>query len=228
MAPRWLCRIAVLATITVIVLIPSAAANADGAAVNAGGAAAKAEGEGAAKLVGPLPVTAAQVVDGALGCTDWATGLYADQDLWRFQLGTGRFVSVMLGFFDGDGVKTTRSVEGIDGATAWIATPAGWSLASGTAVVNGDAGDFELARACPAAGVRKPAVAGLAPAVGGRSGTGARPATVQGATSTPRSLAAGTDIAATVTLGATLVLAGVLLLIVRRRPRGRHSMRGAR
>ena len=228
MAPRWLCRLAVLATITVVAVIPSAAANAEGVAAKAGGVAADAEGEGAAKLVGPLPVTATQVVDGALGCTDWATGPYADQDLWRFRLGTGRFVSVVLGFLDGDGVRTTRIVQGIDGATAWIATPAGWSLASGTAVVNGDAGDFELARACPAAGVREPAVAGLAPAVGGRSGTGARPATVQGATTTPRSLAAGTDVAATVTLGATLVLAGMLLLIVRRRPRGRRRMRGAR
>ena len=214
MASRWLCRLAVLATIIVVALIPSAAANA--------------RGERTGELIGPLPVTAAQAVDGAFSCTDWATGPYADQDLWRFRLRTGRFVSVVLDFVDGDGARTTRTVAGIDGATAWIATPAGWSLASGTAVVSGDPSDFELDRACPAAGVREPAAAGLAPGAVRRSGTGAQPATVQGATTTPRSLAAGTDIAATVTLGATLVLAGVLLLIVRRRPRGRHRMREAR
>jgi hypothetical protein len=229
MPPRWLCRLAVLATAVVVAMIPSARAQADGA-----------EGEGTAELVGPLPVAAASFVDGTLGCTDWATGPNADQDLWRFRLATGRFVSIVLGFLDRDGVRIARTVEGIDGGAAWIATPAGWSLASGSAVVSGGAGGFELARACPAAGTkdpgsrepatgaREPGVGGLAPVVGGRTGTGAGPATVQGATTTPRSLAAGTDVGATVTVGAALVLAGMLLLIVRRHPRGRHRVRELR
>jgi hypothetical protein len=38
----------------------------------------------------------------------------------------------------------------------------------------------------------------------------------------PKALASGTDIGPTITLGGTLVIAGMLLLIVRRRPRGRH------
>ena len=83
----------------------------------------------------------------------------------------------------------------------------------GRAEVTGGAATFTLARACPAA--RHEAVGGLAPIKGGQ------PPNVQ---ATPRVLASGIDVAATVTVGASLVFAGAMLLIVRRRPRGRHRM----
>jgi predicted phage tail protein len=61
----------------------------------------------------------------------------------------------------------------------------------------------------------------IEPSIKSANGAAAASATTGG---TPNTLASGIDVAATVTLGASLVLAGAMLLIVRRRPRGRHRM----
>ena len=110
-----------------------------------------------------------------------------------------------------------------------MATEAGFALSGGRAETT-TAISFRLVQACPAA--RRGAVGGLAPieapiktpiepSIKSANGAAAASATTKG---TPNTLASGIDVAATVTLGASLVLAGAMLLIVRRRPRGRHRM----
>jgi hypothetical protein len=167
-------------------------------------------------------------VDGGAACTDWATGPNADQDLWRFQAEDGALLSVELTFRGDEGFES-KPADGIDGGAAWVATEAGFALSGGRAETT-TAISFRLVQACPAA--RRGAVGGLAPieapiktpiepSIKSANGAAAASATTGG---TPNTLASGIDVAATVTLGASLVLAGAMLLIVRRRPRGRHRM----
>ena len=210
MAPRWLSRVAVLATITAASLIPSGAAHADADIL----------------LVGDLPTTATR----GLGCADWASGPYARQDLWRFEVTEGEFQKLTLEFTGADGAPLTRTVaveaggevsgvgadvreEGVDGDRAWVSTGPGASLVAGWATVTGEATGFTLAQTCAA----EP-LAALAPQAG-------KTAPVK-PNAAPRALAGGIDVMATMAMGITLVLAGAMLLIVRRHPRGRHRTSG--
>jgi hypothetical protein len=214
MASRWAARFAVVTAIMIVGMAMAGEASA---------------GErGVAELAIAGEVLAVQV-DGGAACTDWATGPNADQDLWRFQVEDGAFLSVEL-TFRGDEGLSIRKADGIDGGAAWVATKAGSALSGGRAETT-TATSFRLVQACPA--TRRRAVGGLAPInqpinqpvdepiKPGSAGEAAANAAAQ---STPKKLASGIDVAATVTLGASLVLAGAMLLIVRRRPRGRHRM----
>jgi hypothetical protein len=204
MPSRWLCRLAVLATLVIAAQIPADASMADPA------------DPAQIVLTGVLPVTAAEAE--SPGCTEWATGPSAQMDLWRFGLlGSGRFRTISLSFLTADGAAYTRIVQG----DVSVTTEAGASLLGGTATVSGDASSFVLVLACPAtvAGARAPIV----PRLGAVTGAGERP----DASARPQALAAGADVGATVTMGCALVLAGALLLIVRRHPRGRHRARRA-
>ena len=184
MAPRWLCRLAVFATLTLAAVIPSGTAMADDTVA----------------LEGPFPVTAREAAEKGPACTDWATGPNADQDLWRFET-DGRVVAIELHFTDQEERPQVRETD-----AAWVATPGGWTLVGGEATVTGGE-TFTLAHTCPA--MTQPLIA-RAVRVPVEPGTALT------------ALAGGTNVGATVTLGSTLVLAGVLLLIVRRHPRGRH------
>jgi len=205
MPSRWLCRLAVLATLVIAAQIPGAASMADPA------------DPAQIVLTGDLPVTATEAKGPE--CTEWATGTSAQMDLWRFGLvGSGRFRTISLSFLTADGAAYTRTVHG----DVSVTTDAGASLLGGTATVSGGASSFVLVLACPAtvAGARAPIVPALAAGSVGRGDTpekGTR----------PQALAAGADVGATVTMGCALVLAGALLLIVRRHPRGRHRARRA-
>lgn len=197
---RWLRRLAVVATLTLAMLwlfaIPPAFAD---------------DTIGLASGQLPAVATADQ-----RECSTWS----GPNDLWRFELSDGRFLSLTL-IFAGPGLAThVRTVEasaagdpsaGVDeGArTAWVTTEPGWSLVDASAVVTGTAREFYLALACPATGL-----AALAPIAGGDSPT------TEALTTLP--LTGRADIAGMVTLGSTIVLAGVLLSVVRRQPRGRH------
>jgi hypothetical protein len=208
MAPRWLSRVAVLATITATTtaasLIPSGVARADAGI----------------PLVGDLPTTATR----GQGCADWASGSYARQDLWRFEITEGEFRELTLEFTGADGAELTRTVaadtqaqdigeEGVDGDRAWVSTAPGATLVAGWATVTGEAEGFTLAQTCAA----EP-LAALAPQAG-------KTASVK-PNAGPRALAGGVDVMATMAMGITLVLAGAMLLIVRRHPRGRHRTSG--
>ncbi len=195
---RWVARLAVFATVMLVATGPAGAASARERRV--------------AELAIAGEVLAVQV-DGGTACTDWATGPNADQDLWRFQAEDGAFLSVEL-TFRGDEGLSIRKADGIDGGAAWVATKAGFALSAGRAETTG-ATTFRLVQACPAA--HRGAVGGLAPIKPANAAETKNQAT-------PNRLASGIDVAATVTLGASLVLAGAMLLIVRRRPRGRHRM----
>jgi hypothetical protein len=155
-------------------------------------------------LVGELPVKA------TTACTDRAPGPYEDLDVWRFSIkGQGQFRSLTLEFQKANGQPDTRTIEQT-GTEAWIAVDPGETLVSGRAQANGTAPAFEVKTACTAEGLvpRAPIVNLAAVPVKPKEG--------------PRALAAGPDIGPNLILGSTLVLAGMLLLIVRRRPRGRH------
>jgi hypothetical protein len=210
---RWVARLAVFATIMLAATGP------------AGAASARERGVAELAIAGEI---LAVDVDGGAACTDWATGPNADQDLWRFQAEDGALLSVELTFRGDEGFES-KPADGIDGGAAWVATEAGFALSGGRAETT-TAISFRLVQACPAA--RRGAVGGLAPieapiktpiepSIKSANGAAAASATTGG---TPNTLASGIDVAATVTLGASLVLAGAMLLIVRRRPRGRHRM----
>jgi LPXTG-motif cell wall-anchored protein len=142
---------------------------------------------------GELPATAAP------GCTGWQ----GPGDLWRFAVVNGTLVSATL-TFAAPGLTTHVRSLGPEGE---ITTEPGWILVDATATVT-DAKNpsFDLIQACAAEEL--PA---LGPAEANKS---------QQLTTLP--LTGTTDIAATMTLGSTIVVAGMLLLIVRRRPRGKH------
>jgi hypothetical protein len=196
---RWLHRIAIVGAVTVAVLAITPDAHADVSI----------------PLAAPLPVTA---VTGP-GCVSGADRPNPTLDHWRFGLlgGVGAFEELRLGFVTTGGATVNRTVgsSNIDGATAWLFTDPGWALVAGTATIAGDAETFTLIETCPATRMADEPFLINAPA------KPELPSTDR----SPRALANGTDIGATVVLGSTLVLAGVLLLIVRRRPRGRHRRR---
>jgi hypothetical protein len=208
---RWLGRLGIVGAVTIAVL--AVAPDAHAADTHAADTHAA---DGSIDLVGPLPTTA----DSGPPCKSGADRPYPSQDLWRFGLpgGDGSVKAVQLWFVALGGHVVSRTVESrnIDGSMAWLVTDPGWALVSGTATATGGADTFALIESCAAAG-KADALLIYAQA---------RPdiATPERA---PRALASGTDIGATVTLGSTIVLAGVLLLVVRRRPRGRHRRRWA-
>jgi LPXTG-motif cell wall-anchored protein len=138
--------------------------------------------------------------------------------------------------------NTHTHAGGIDYGVAWVVAPAGWTLVGASARVAGDASaELVLRGTCPGARVAEPAKeAKVAPirtvdgsatsreAVAGTVATDTPTTTGGMSTSAGRPLAAtphspaslpstGLDIAGMVTLGSALVIAGVLLLIVRRR-----------
>ena len=159
-------------------------------------------------LVGQLPVKA------TTACTDRAPGPYEDLDVWRFSIkGEGQFRSLTFEFQKANGQPDTRTIEQT-GTEAWIAVDPGETLVSGRAQTNGPAQAFEVKSVCAAEQnadrlvPRAPIVNLAAVPVKPKEG--------------PRALAAGPDIGPNLILGSTLVLAGALLLIVRRRPRGKH------
>ena len=199
MVVRWLHRVAVVGAVTVAVLAITPDAH---AAVRV-------------PLVGPLPITAA---DGP-GCESGLDRPYPKMDLWRFGLPgrKGAFEELRLGFVVANGAAVSRTIgsSNIDGSMAWLVTDPMWTLVSGTATISGDAEAFTLIEACPATRESGEPLFVNAPF---------QPQ-IPSAARSPRALAAGTDIGATVLLGSTLVLAGVLLLVVRRQPRGRHRAR---
>ncbi len=120
---------------------------------------------------------------------------------------------------------------GVIGRWVWITAPSGLLLTAASADITGDAGRFQLVAACPAEALSAPdplAVTGLLPSAA-PAGTASSAPTSQptgaaarrGATGAMATLpVAGTDVADIVTLGAGLVLTGVLLILGRgRRPR---------
>ena len=160
-------------------------------------------------LVGELPVKATSA------CTDRLPGPYEEQDVWRFTLqGQGQFRSLTLEFEEANGQPDTRTIEQT-GTEAWIAVDPGETLVSGRAQTTGEATEFQVKSACKAESLvpRAPRVNLDAVPMKPREG--------------PRALASGTDIGPTITLGGTLVLAGMVLLTVKRRPRGRHRAKRA-
>ena len=197
MIVRWLHRLAIVAAVTVSVLAITTEAGADVSV----------------PLAGPLPVTAA---DGP-GCESGNDRPYPRLDLWRFGLPSelGEFEEVRLGFLTTGGAAVTRTIgsSNIDGSTGWLVTEPGWRLVTGTATITEGADAFTLIEACRGTETAEGLFVINAPV---QSQTSSR---------TPRALASGTDFGATITLGGTLVLAGVLLLVVGRRPRRRHRGR---
>jgi LPXTG-motif cell wall-anchored protein len=141
---------------------------------------------------GELPATAQP------GCTGW-TG---PGDRWRFAVENGTLVSATL-TFAAPGLTTHIRTVGPEGE---LTTDGGWTLVEATATVTGDGARFDLIQACAGDAI---------PALGLAEANKTEPLTTL-------PLTGGTDIAATMTLGSTIVVAGLLLLIVRRRPRGRH------
>jgi hypothetical protein len=195
---RWLHRVAIVGAVTVSVLAITTEARADVTV----------------PLAGPLPVTAADGPD----CESGNGRPYPRLDLWRFGLpgDVGEFEEVRLGFLTTGGAAATRTIgsSNIDGSTAWLVTEPGWTLVTGTATITEGTAAFMLIEACRGTQTAEGLFAINAP--------------VQSrASRAPRALASGTDFGATVTLGSTLVLAGVLLLVVGRRPRRRHRGRPA-
>jgi hypothetical protein len=199
---RWLHRLAIVAAVTIAVLAITPDAHPDVSI----------------PLAGPLPLTAAE----GPACESGADRPYPRMDRWRFGLpgDAGEFEELRLGFRTADGTAVTRTIgsANVDGSAAWLVTDPGWTLVAGTATITGDAKTFTLIEACPATQTGGEPLFINAPAQ----------AQIPSAKRSPRALAPGTDIGATVILGSTLVLAGVLLLVVRRQPRGRHRSRRGR
>jgi hypothetical protein len=199
---RWLHRLAIVAAVTIAVLAITPDAHPDVSI----------------PLAGPLPVTATE----GPACESGADRPYPRMDRWRFGLpgDAGEFEELRLAFRHPDGAPVTRTIgsSNIDGSAAWLVTDPGWALVAGVATITGDAKTFTLIEACPAIQTSREPLLINAPV---------QPQ-IPSAKRAPRALASGTDIGATVILGSTLVLAGVVLLVVRRQPRGRHRPRRGR
>jgi LPXTG-motif cell wall-anchored protein len=140
-----------------------------------------------------------------------------DTDRWLLTPATEADARTRLDLIFLDGLGETHSVAAeasVDGA-AHARTPAGWSLSRAPT-------GYRVA-ACPAAAKLEKApdlIAGAPPA---SSSSPSRPAPTSSkqalAANAPRLANTGQDTGAMVLLGVTLVLAGALLLIVRRRPK---------
>jgi LPXTG-motif cell wall-anchored protein len=128
----------------------------------------------------------------------------------------------------------------LEGHRAWATTPAGWRLTAAAADITGAAGRLDLVESCsaavplipaphvlpaPAITSTKPSAASVIGATVQKGGAGVsisptRPRTDAPPPFAPAAPAAlpttGTDVAGMLTLGTSLSLAGVLLLIVRR------------
>lgn len=219
MALRWLCRVAV--TLGVVVLIGGQPAWANVAVSLA---------------ASQLPATAAgfDVATSRDRCDPlFGGGPYRDKDVWRFGLpdaAAGDFVSLTLTFVDVGGGIHVNAIDatGSASSTAWIVTDAGWTLTAGAATITGWAESFVLAVTCPA-GPDSDRLAIASQVGGGKSPLGSvrratPPETPSGAGMSSEQLpTTGKDVGGMLTLGSTMVIAGVLLLIVRRGPgRGRH------
>jgi LPXTG-motif cell wall-anchored protein len=116
---------------------------------------------------GNVPIYAADVPT-QICSANQGGGPYADKDVWVFVLPgnhstSGDFVSVTLQFdTNGDNVADlTLSITADGGgflnggpqvSKAWIATPAGYQLIDGSAVITGTADSFNLSHTCPASG----------------------------------------------------------------------------
>jgi LPXTG-motif cell wall-anchored protein len=137
-----------------------------------------------------------------------------------------------------------QAVDGIDRGVAWVRTPAGRTLVAASARVAGDASvELVLGGTCPAVRAMEQATVASAKTVDGSTTTskGATTRVLGTGTPTPTGMpraaepysqtgrshaslpSTGLDIVGMVTLGSTLVVAGTLLLIVRRRREPRAS-----
>jgi len=156
-------------------------------------------------------------------------GPYADKDVWVFVLpgnhaSSGDFVSVTASFdTGGDGVADTVLHIDADGggflnggpatSKAYIATTAGWTLITASAVITGEADFFNLTHTCPAGPSTSPSPSpSPSPSI---SGT---PATTSGSsTPDPGLPVTGTAVGGIVLAGAALIVGGFALILVRRR-----------